>query len=106
MTSKRVPRDGANALEIDASRVRHVADSAQAFFDSLARRATLAAREVVQAGADLQHEAHERDLVADGFEEQLLEEIAGLEPVAGVEETQRRVKTRIVLERRKHAAEL
>jgi 1-acyl-sn-glycerol-3-phosphate acyltransferase len=63
----------------------------------------LAARDVVHPGADLQQRAHERDLIAYGFEEELLEEIARFEPVAGVEMTHGFGEARVVLERRKHA---
>lgn len=39
----------------------------------------------MHAGGDLEEDAHEFDLVADGFEEQLLERVGGFEPVAGGE---------------------
>ena len=54
----------------------------------------------MHAGADLQEHAHERHLVADGLEEELLEQVAGLEPVAGREMGECRREARIVFERR------
>jgi hypothetical protein len=59
---------------------------------------------MVHAGADLQEEAHQRKLVADRFEEQLLEQIARLQPVARVEVAEGFVESRIVFQRREHSA--
>ena len=53
----------------------------------------------MHAGRDLEKDANQRDLVADGLEEQLLEQIAGLEPVAAREMGTRLGKARIVFER-------
>lgn len=60
----------------------------------------------MKAGADLQEEAHQRHLVAHGLEEELLEQIARLEPVPALEMRERDGEARIVFERRKHAEEL
>ena len=54
----------------------------------------------MHAGADLQQYAHDRHFVAHRFEEQLLEQIARLEPVAFIEVTQRAGEAGIVFERR------
>lgn len=96
-------RDGFDAREIDSLRVTHVRDRTQSLLQSLDRGAALTARDVVQAGADLQQHAHERNLVAHGLEEELLEQIARFEPVPVVEETERGGETRIVFEGRSHA---
>lgn len=53
----------------------------------------------MHAGRDLQKHANERHLVADGLEEELLEEITRLEPVAAREVTPRLGESRIVFER-------
>lgn len=56
---------------------------------------------MVHAGADLQKEPHQRDLIAYGLEEQLLEQIARLEPVLRLEVTESQSEARIVFERRR-----
>lgn len=60
----------------------------------------------MKAGADLQEKAHQRQFVADRLEEQLLEQVARLEPVAAIEMRERDGEARIVFERREHAQEL
>ena len=89
-------------FEIHASGVRDVAHHTQTFLEPLARRASLASRQVMHPRADLQEHAHERHFVAHGFEEQLLEQITGLQPVTVAEKPQRFRKPRVVFKRRKH----
>src|SRR5687768_7069921 len=55
---------------------------------------------MVHARADLQQHAHQRHFIAHGFEEQLLEQVTGLEPVFIAEVPQRVRKPRIVFKRR------
>jgi 1-acyl-sn-glycerol-3-phosphate acyltransferase len=59
---------------------------------------------VVHAGADLEEGADEGDFVADGFEEELFEEVARFEPVAGVEVAEGFVEAGVVFERREEHA--
>jgi len=95
-------RNLSRARQVDAAGVRDASHRAQPFLQTLQGGPALAAGEVMQARRDLQQDADERDFVADGLEEELLEQIARLEPVAALEEAQRSVKARVVLERRQH----
>ena len=56
----------------------------------------------MHARRDLQECAHDRELVAYGFEVELLEQIAGLEPVAGLEMGQRLPEAGIVAQGWEH----
>ncbi len=67
--------------QIDAARVRDGLDHAQPFLEPLDRRTPLSASNMMHPRADLQERAHERHFVAHGLEEQLLEQVARLEPV-------------------------
>lgn len=101
-------RDGgaslrAQRIEIDAARVRDLRHRADPFLEPLDRRAALPARDVMHAGAELQEHAYERHLVAHGFEEELLEEVGGFEPVAGCDMCERGGEARIVFQRRQRS---
>lgn len=60
----------------------------------------------MKAGTELEEEADERHLVANGFEEELLEEIGRLHPVALLHVGKRSMKPRVVFQRRKQGVQL
>ena len=74
----------------------------QSLFESLDRRPPLPTGDVMHACADLQERANDRQLVANRFEVELLEQIARLEPVAGFEMGQRLPEARVVAQWREH----
>src|SRR5262249_23135357 len=81
-----------------AAVVGDAVDGQERLVQSLDGRPALARVGVIRADADLQQRAHELDLVAHRFEEELLEEVAGFVELAAVEMVDRRPKTPVVFQ--------
>ena len=86
----------AEPRKVEAAIVRHAVDGQQPLLQALHRRPSLPALGVIGAYRHLKEESDKLKLIAHRLEEQLLETVACLQVVAGVELFDGRGEARIV----------